>query len=162
MGLQDPYRTDSQLPDHCNNTPSLLIGRQTFMADGGWRWCGHKLHTRGAEGVCVPRHQFQSCSNCEVRHLSSSTTIANHEFGVLPCRGVALSGGQAPYEHMTPTQHGSWSCEPHRETTRHISHARVRYRSPQTVPMHPRKTGGGGVCALLGWGVLSVPFSLAY
>ena len=45
---------------------------------------------------------------------------------------------------MPPTDHGSWPCEPHRETTRHTLHACVPYRSPQSAPMHPWKTGGGG------------------
>ena len=43
-------------------------------------------------GKCVPRYEFQLCSNCEVQHSYLPTTTANHVFNVLPCRGAALSG----------------------------------------------------------------------
>ena len=116
---------------------------------------GHKhdprrAHPRPAANgcmcVCVPRYPFQSCSNCEVQHsyiLPLLQTISS-VFG--PAGGQPIQALDLHMYRVLPTHHSSWPCKPQRETTRHTLHARVPYRSPQTIPMRPceRRWGGGG------------------
>ena len=113
--------------------------------------------------VCVPRYPFQSCSDCEVRHSYSPTTTANHEFGVLPCRGAALLGMTLHmYKcHQQTTAPGPMNLTTKQQDT-HCMHVcpTAPHRSSPCIPERHGGGGGEGQCRGGGSRVV-VPFLTA-
>ena len=91
--------------------------------------------------VCVPRYQFQSCSNCEVQHSYSPTTTANHQFCVWPCRGAAYRLWISICTGCCQqTAAPGPATQPQCNKT-HIA-CNVPYLAPQTIPMRPLERRG--------------------
>jgi len=93
--------------------------------------------------VCVPRLQFQSCSNCEVQHCYISYRLCKPSMRCSrPCRWAAHKA--MIHRLRTARRQRTTAPAPY---PRHVVCA-CALSLPTARPMHPcRRGGGGSVCA---------------